>query len=170
MKKELLIGCGNSRTKSMALPGEPFDWESLVTLDVDPLSGADVLHDLEQLPLPFQDNEFDEVHAYHVLEHTGRQGDYKFFFKQFEEFHRILKPGGHFLAVVPSHNTLWTWGDPGHTRIINSGTILFLSQKQYEQVGKSTMTDYRHIYKADFDIVFCDSDGENLVFALKAIK
>jgi hypothetical protein len=68
---ELLIGCGNSRNNQVG------EWTELVTIDHDPNCGADVVHDLEQYPWPFDDDTFDETHAYCVLEHLGRQGDYR---------------------------------------------------------------------------------------------
>ncbi len=169
---ELLIGCGNSRTKLFAQDDKPAEWSNLITLDIDPNCSPDVLHDLTEFPYPFSDNEFDEIHAYEVLEHTGQQGDWVFFFTQFEEFHRVLKPNGYLFGTVPHWLSIWAWGDPGHTRIINNGTLVFLSQKEYsKQVGKKPMTDYRHYYKADFDIEMSEQteDGK-YIFALKAIK
>ena len=125
MKKQLLIGCGSRRVN---LTGRV--WEELVTLDINPAHDPDVLHDLTVLPLPFRDDEFDEIHAYEILEHTGQQGDYRFFFAQFQEFWRILKPDGLFIATVPHWQGLWAWGDPGHTRVINEGTLVFLCQEE----------------------------------------
>ena len=105
------------------------------------------------------------------LEHTGSQGDYKFFFKQFSDFWRVLKPGGHLLATCPSKNSIWALGDPSHTRILVKENLVFLSQKAYaENVGKNSMSDFRNIYKADFDYVFVDEGDEKFMFVLKAIK
>jgi predicted SAM-dependent methyltransferase len=79
--------------------GDGGGWRELVTIDHDPNCGADIFHDLTKLPYPFEDNTFEEIHAYEVLEHLGQQGDYETFFKQLEEFHRILKPGGWLAAT-----------------------------------------------------------------------
>ena len=88
---ELLIGAGNNRDKKITFKDIPSEWSGeLVTLDIDPECNPDIIHDLNDLPMPFDDDMFDEIHAYEVLEHTGRQGDWLFFFNQFSEFWRIL--------------------------------------------------------------------------------
>lgn len=166
---ELLIGCGNQRKKLLAV-NEKKEWTKLTTLDIDETCNPDVVWDLNNVPLPFKENEFDEIHAYETLEHIGTQGDYKFFFNQFTDFWRILKPGGLFYATVPKWNTLWSWGDPGHTRIINEGTITFLSQKRYAEIGKTAMTDYRWCYQADFDFNTVQNTETNFIFVLNAVK
>lgn len=130
-----------------------------------------MVHDLEVLPLPFADNEFSEIHAYDVLEHTGRQGDWRFFFDQFHEFWRILEPGGILCARVPSWDSVWAWGDPGHTRVITEGSLVFLNQQEYElQVGLGAMTDYRHYWKGNFELLSYLYEGHCLGFVIKAVK
>jgi SAM-dependent methyltransferase len=163
---ELLIGAGNSREKQLALP-EFKEWKDLITLDIDHNCNPDVLWDMNHLPLPFEDETFEEIHAYEVLEHFGKQGDWKTFFAQFTEFHRILKPGGHFFATVPMWDSQWAWADPGHTRVIAPGSLTFLEQRNYENIGSTPMTDYRHCYKADFEIVHSQEVGERFAFVLK---
>lgn len=114
--------------------------------------GADVVHDLNVLPYPFADNQFNEIHAYDVLEHCGRQGDWRFFFGQWSEFYRILKPGGVFCGICPGANTVWAWGDPGHTRVISEQSLLFLSQRVYASgVGNNAMSDYRSVWAGNFE-------------------
>jgi SAM-dependent methyltransferase len=168
---ELLIGCGNNPEKRIKHGDINSGWKDLTRLDIDPACKPDVLHDLNVTPYPFADNTFDEIHAYHVLEHFGRQGDWKGFFEQFGEFWRILKPDGYLCALVPAWDSPWAWGDPGHTRVITRGTLAFLSQKVYEdEVGKTNLTDYRHTYKADFALV-AENEGEHeFGFIIQAIK
>lgn len=169
-RRELLIGCGNQRVKLIKDPAFA-DFVNVTTLDIDPNAKPDVLHDLEDLPLPFDDDTFDEIHAYEVLEHTGRQGDWRFFFAQFSEFWRILKPNGFLAGTSPAWNNQWAWGDPGHTRIIGLEQLTFLSQAEYKkQVGKTHMTDYRHVYKADFHIEHAGQHGVSIEYGLRAIK
>jgi hypothetical protein len=49
--------------------------------------------------------------------------------------------------------------------------LMFLSQKQYEeQIGVTSMSDFRNIYKADFDIVGATENESQFVFIIKAIK
>ena len=169
-KQELLIGCGSNHDKRLTLDGKA-EWTNLTTLDYVETHKPDLVWDLLDMPLPFPDNFFDEIHAYEVLEHTGAQGDYKFFFKQFEEFYRILKAGGHLLATCPSRHSPWAWGDPSHTRVLQPEHLVFLCQPQYTaQVGVTPMSDFRSIYKADYDIVWANDDKETFRFILKVVK
>ncbi len=167
---ELMVGAGNSRAKKIKVRSMPNEWRNLTTLDIDPSTGCDITHDLNVLPLPFEDNAFDEIHAYEVLEHCGRQGDWKFFLNQFEEFWRILKPGGLFLASCPAHDSMWAWGDPGHTRIIAPGSLVFLNQEEYAQVGKTAMADYRPWYKGNLRTVGAGTENGTFGFVLEAVK
>lgn len=117
------------------------------------------------------DHYYDEIHAYEVLEHIGNQGDYRKFFAQFEEFWRILEPGGFLFATVPSWASQWAWGDPSHKRVIAQGTLVFLSQREYrEQVGFTPMSDFRWCYKADFETLYSQDDGNTHGFVLRAVK
>lgn len=149
----LLLGCGNDRIKKVQLPGKPEWVEPLVTLDMDPNCGADVLHDLDVRPLPFRDNTFDEMGAFDVLEHVGRQGDWKGYFEEFRDYWRILKPGGLFFILVPVFRD-W-FADPGHTRFFSQNHFGFLSQKFYADnlAAGTAVTDYRWFWKRDFAIV-----------------
>ena len=172
---ELLIGCGNRRDKLLYRPDNQ-DWVELTTLDTDPNCGADVEWDLMRMPLPFAAESFDEIHGYHVLEHTGQMGDFRFFFAQWSEFWRLLRPDGLFCGVVPAVQSHWLFADPGHTRVIVPETFTFLDQTEYtNQVGHTALADYRRFYRADFKSVFRElktgEDGDyQLYFILQAIK
>lgn len=161
--KELLIGCGSRTEKDLSVTG--LDTFSNVTrVDSNPDHKPDILWDLRDHPLPFNDEEFDEIHAYEVLEHLASQGDHEFFFNEFTEYHRILKPGGFFMGSVPTGP--WIWGDPSHKRVITRETLVFLDQDNYEQVGTTNMTDFRNIYKADFKLLFIE-ELDKLYFILQ---
>lgn len=193
--RELLIGCGHTRDKRVFIPGREYEWKNLTTLDIDPACEPDIVFDLSTLlenslrsrnlvydtsidvayynaNSTMESNTFDEIHAYEVLEHCGPQGNYKLFFAQFQEFWRVLKPDGYFCATVPDYRSIWAWGDPSHTRIINAGTLVFLSREQYEkQVGKTAMSDFRSLMgNMSFDIVQAQTIGETFRFVLRAIK
>lgn len=169
MKKELLIGCGSAWDKRLTCDGTE-DWSNLTTLDYNKDHGAEVTWDLMNLPLPFNPNTFDEIHAYEVLEHTGAQGDYKFFFAQFSDFWRILKPNGHLLVTCPSRHSVWALGDPSHTRVLQKEMLVFLNQDSYKDVGKSSISDFRSIYKADFKPIHVNENDETFHFVLRAVK
>lgn len=168
--RELLIGCGLNRDKKIGIEGYP-NWQNLTTLDSNGQHNPDDIWDLEKLPLPYEDNTFDEIHAYDVLEHTGQQGDWKFFFNQFTDLWRISKPNGLIMIIVPSVKSVWAWGDPSHKRVLPSENFIFLSQKEYaEQVGKTPMSDFRFYYKADFEILSLHTDNDTTRIILKTIK
>ena len=148
------------------------DWSKprkITRLDMNPEVNPDVIFKLGFGPLPFPDNSFDQIHAYEVLEHAGSQGNWKSFFMEFEDYWRVLKPGGLIIATCPTYNSMWAWGDPGHKRVITSGTLSFLDQAKY---GAPPMTDYRKWYKGNFQAIHIDENLETFQFkfALKAIK
>jgi predicted SAM-dependent methyltransferase len=165
--KELLMGCGSRRGKDLYV-NEYKDFQNVVRLDCNADHKPDVVHDLRKHPLPFANDEFDEIHAYEVLEHLAQQGDYEFFFKEFTEYHRILKPGGLFMASCPSWNSNWAWGDPSHTRVVSRETLVFLDQSQYAaQVGKTKMSDFRYLYKVSFKTIHAEDRDGTFYFILK---
>lgn len=170
MPRELLLGAGKNHAKRMWL-ADKREWTGLTTLDINPEHKPDFVWDLNDRPLPFGDNTFDEVHAYEVCEHLGRQGDYRSYFDEWSEWWRILKPGGLFCGMSPHWSSKWCWMDPGHTRAYGPELLTFLVQPAYtEQVGNSPMSDYRGIYKADFDIVHSSIEGGAFAYSLQAVK
>ena len=162
---ELLIGSGNRHFKVWG--GE---FSHLTTLDMDAGLKPDVVHDLNDLPLPFDDNVFDEIHCVDVLEHIGSQGDWRQWFGMFDEFWRILKPGGRFSCAAPRADSVWAWGDPGHTRIIVEEQLTYLVRPQYAQVGKTAMTDYTSYFVGDWDITRKEYTPDHFKFELTAFK
>lgn len=169
---ELLLGCGNSRTKRIKPSWRPLEWQNLVTLDIDPDCGADVICDFDVSPLPFADDVFDEVHAYEILEHLGSQGDYKAFFRHFGELHRVLKHGGVLCGTTPHWNGKWAWSDPGHRRIISPNALSFLDQDAYaaECGGETSRTDYRWLWKGNFHLVWSEDYDDSHCWMLQAVK
>jgi SAM-dependent methyltransferase len=154
MKRSLLLGCGNSRKKKLFL-GENRDWTGeLTTMDMDPNCGADVIWDLEKHPLPFPDDTFDEMGAYDVLEHFGRQGDWRGYFDEMSDYHRILKPGGLFGIIVPIGND--RFADPGHTRFFSANHFGFLNNAFYQNTLDANLpiTDYRWYWKKNFNLAY----------------
>lgn len=148
----LLLGAGTRHELQIELPGRPEAFE-LTTHELMPGPGIDLVWDLDwTIKMPIADSWFDEIHAYEVLEHTGRQGDAGFFFGQWSEFARILKPGGCFCGTVPHWKSVWAWGDPSHRRVITVEQLAFLDQAHYDQVGTTSCSDFRDIYKADFKL------------------
>lgn len=185
--RELLIGCGHARDKRLGKPNEPLAWQDLTTLDAYANCRPDIIWNLNQTPwccpipdpvtengtrnVPMSDNSFDEIHAYEVLEHLGHQGNAIEFFAHFYEIWRLLKPGGFLFATVPSRYSPWAWGDPSHTRVIQQETLVFLDQTQYiKQAGKTSMSDFRHLWKGDFEIYASDDNHVNHIFCLRAVK
>ena len=117
-ERVLLLGCGSSRDRRIKIQGKK-DWEGqeLVTLDSNPSHSPDIVWDLDQYPWKWtkglkEGSQFDEIHAYEVLEHLGEQGYAESFFGCFFEIWRLLKPGGYLAATVPHWQSMWATGSP----------------------------------------------------------
>lgn len=171
--RSLLLGCGNTRDKRI-YPNGNKEWGELTTVDQNPLCGADLIRDLNSAAWwdhDFTESSFDEIHAYETLEHLGQQGNVANFFGLFTALYRILKPGGFMCATTPQPESVWAWGDPGHTRIISKQTLTFLNQAEYaKQVGVTPMTDYRSLWWGDFKLRYFNLAGHSNAWVLEAIK
>ncbi len=104
--KSLNLGCG-----TQILDG----W---VNLDLAALPGVDVVHDLNRLPLPFADGEFDRIYAKDVLEHVN-------YVEVLRDLHRILRVGGTIAIQVPHFTSADNYIDPTHLRRFSIRTFDF---------------------------------------------
>ena len=69
---------------------------------------ADVVHDLNVFPYPFESSIFDEIYIDNTLEHLDDV------VRVMEEIHRICKPGGFVKVIVPYFRSVWACVDPTH--------------------------------------------------------
>lgn len=94
--KILDLGCGKNKIKES------------IGIDISEYSDADIIHDLNKFPYPFNDNEFDFINADNVLEHLVD------IVKVMEELHRITKNGSIIKIIVPFFRSDYSFIDPTH--------------------------------------------------------
>jgi len=104
--KKLNLGCGNDIKQG---------W---VNLDSAGLPGVDVVWNIEKLPLPFGDGEFDEILANDILEHVE-------YIPVLRDLHRILKIGGKLTVRVPHFTSKNNFADPTHKKMFSVVTFDF---------------------------------------------
>lgn len=102
VKKILDIGCGKKK-----VPGA-------IGIDFNGNLEADVVHDLNVFPYPFNDEEFNEVHILGTLFLLNDS------VKVMEEIYRVCKTGGEVVVVQPYFRSVWNYVDPW---IKNFGTV-----------------------------------------------
>jgi SAM-dependent methyltransferase len=93
-KKILDIGCGKSK-----VPGS-------IGVDFNENLGADVEHNLNVFPYPFQPDEFDEIHIRSTLILLDNP------VHVMEEIYRICKKEGRVVVVQPYFRSVWNHVDP----------------------------------------------------------
>jgi len=108
MEKKLNLGCGND-----IRPG----W---INLDISPIEGVDVVHDVRQIPLPFDENTFDFILCQDILEHLE-------YISLLGDLHRILKPGGQLEIRVPHFSSRNNFVDPTHVKMFSIQTFDFFT-------------------------------------------
>lgn len=108
--RSLSVGCGHD-----VRPG----WTNL---DIAPLPGVDVVHDLDSGPLPFDDGSYDYIECNDIIEHLRE------FSPIMKELHRVLSPGGR-VHIEGPHFTSSTWPtDPTHRRAFAINTFEFFAR------------------------------------------
>lgn len=124
-ERKLNLGCGTDSKKG---------W---VNLDSSPLPGVDVVHDITKIPLPFADEEFDEILCQDILEHMD-------YIPVLRDLYRILKKGGSLTIRVPHFTSKHNFIDPTHQRLFSVNTFDFF-------VKNSALKEKRGYY---FDFAF----------------
>ena len=102
--KKLNLGCGTDIRKDY------------INVDCVGLAGVDIVHDLTSLPLPFDNETFDEVLCQDVLEHFA-------YVPVLKDIHRILKPGGKLYIQVPHFTSQDAYADPTHQQLFSIHTF-----------------------------------------------
>lgn len=85
-----------------------------IGMDRNPRSHADVIHDLDTFPYPFEENEFGKVICKDVLEHVDN------FIRAMEEIWRIAKSDAKIEVSAPFMSSVNYYSDPTHRRAFTS--------------------------------------------------
>jgi len=120
------VGCGTHK-----IPGA-------IGIDVDNCSDADVLHDLNVFPYPFEDNEFDKVICKQVMEHLEKPLD------ALREIHRISKPGATVIIEVPHFSCFYAFCSLHHKRFFSYFSLdTFIKKYGLFTIEKKLITFHR---------------------------
>jgi SAM-dependent methyltransferase len=93
----LNLGAGRDRSVSGA-----------VTVDRNPATNPDILHDLDQHPWPIETGSFDTIVCREVIEHFAD------IVRAMEEIHRIGRPGARVHVTTPHFSCANSFTDPTH--------------------------------------------------------
>ena len=85
-------------------------FDNAVNVDAADLPGVDVVHDLDHIPWPFNNDSFGEVWGHQVFEHVADPLGFM------RESHRVLRPGGTLFLTVPHWQSENSYTDPTHRR------------------------------------------------------
>lgn len=147
---KLNLGCGRN----------PVD--GFVNLDRQALPGVDVVHDLEQFPLPFDDDTFDEIMGIDLIEHiTDALG-------LMEELYRIATPGAILQFALPYGSSDDAWEDPTHVRPYFIGSWMYFAQPTYYRADYGYRADWQT--KAIQLEVTCDGTPEEIRSQVMALR
>jgi SAM-dependent methyltransferase len=113
--KILDLGCGKRK------------YPKSIGIDFSPNTDADIVHDLNKYPYPFNDNAFDMVHASHILEHLDDT------VKTMNEIHRICKPNAKIIIRVPHFSQAGAWANPTHRRAFATYTFDYFEKNSSEK-------------------------------------
>jgi SAM-dependent methyltransferase len=130
--KILDLGCGKKKR-----PGS-------IGVDYSDRHNADIIHDLNVFPYPFESNSIDQVYLDNVLEHLDKP------MRVMEEIHRISKSGGVVKVMVPYFRSPWAFIDPTH--------------KTFYTVDSFAYYDPRHIICQRYDYTTARFLVERIVF------
>ncbi len=110
MTNILDLGCGNAKESGA------------FGVDSRPMDGVDLVHDLNTLPWPIDDNSFDQVRAAHIVEHVDDVLGF------FGEIHRVCRNDAIVLIDTPHFSNRCSFLDPTHKHAFSARFIEFIAQ------------------------------------------
>lgn len=147
---KLNLGCGRN---SMA---------GFVNLDRAALPGVDVVHDLEQLPLPFDDDTFDEIVGVDLIEHIANA------LGLMEELWRIATSGALCTFTLPYGSSDDAWEDPTHVRPYFLGSWAYFAQPTYYRADYGYRGDWQP-ERITLDVT-CEGDADEVHAQVMALR
>jgi hypothetical protein len=138
------------------------DW---VNVDLVPLDGIDVVHNMAIYPWPFEDGSATEIRAIDVLEHLPpytqdlKPGVVAFI----EECHRILKPGGELFIQTPGWRAEFLWIDPTHVRGFDVQSMDFFDPTKHFGITTGFYSQCKYSVRAE------ELDNHNIRFWMHKI-
>ena len=126
-----------------------------VNLDYHDRLGANFIHNLNNLPLPFKDNKFDYVLCSHVIE------DWADPMPLIRELARITKVGGKLEIRVPHELSANANGSIAHKKLFNAETLYYISK-----VSRDYDSSFYPNLKIDSLRYYCNPNWENPLLAL----
>jgi SAM-dependent methyltransferase len=107
------FGCGLNKA-----PGS-------IGVDVAPLPGVDLVHDLGSVPYPLPNDSADEIRLTHVLEHFADP------LPILQEAWRIGRAGGLVVIRTPHYSGIYSWKDPTHRRAFSAESFHYFGENAY---------------------------------------
>jgi hypothetical protein len=140
--KKLNMGCGFLKM------------DGFVNADFSDICDPDVKVDFNQMPWPFEDDEFQHIVAKDILEHLDT--DKVPFTDIIKEMYRVSENGAVWEIQVPHHRSDHMWDDPTHKRTITPGTIKLFNQKSLIEGYKVGRSDSPLAFEMGVDIEYCE--------------
>jgi len=139
-KIRLDVGCGKTCRKGY------------IGLDKDETLKVDIVHDLENAPIPIEEGVVDEIYTSHTLEHLSGLG----YMHVMNEFWRILKVGGEVKIIVPYFRTKVAVQDPTHRMQFDVDSFKYLDRE-------STAWNYYNnpLLQCNFEIIESELRGKD---------
>jgi len=110
------IGCGKNKK------------EGFIGVDQYAMDGVDKVIDVRK-KWPWKDNEVDEVHASHFIEHLTNFNDKWERTHFFNEMYRVLRPEGKATLIFPHWCSNRYYGDPTHCEPFSEMGFYYLSRE-----------------------------------------
>lgn len=126
MRKIICLGCGENKVREAKFVSKKLNFKKFEVIGVDKmkLKGVDIVHDLNTIPYPLKDGEFDAVTLFHVLEHLENT------IEVLRECYRILKRGGSLFIKVPHFSSASAYGDLGHKHFFSTYAFIIRGPKK----------------------------------------
>ena len=94
-----ILNLGSGKDRSIA---------DAVTVDINRSTSPDVVHDLNNVPWPLDDDTFDIIYCKDIIEHLGDV------VKTMEEIHRVARGGARVHITTPHFSCANSYTDPTH--------------------------------------------------------
>ncbi len=111
---KLYLGCGERRL------------EGYVHVDVEATPVTDIVHDLNDMPWPWNDDAVTTIAAVDVVEHLDVD-----LIRFCNECWRVMVPGGRLFVRTPHHRSESSWIDPTHRWHVDERSFHYLDPETH---------------------------------------